>query len=160
MPGRRDRHRKIGEDLERVSGHHDLRLDPGGSEEQIQYDAGFILPTWDQPRARQTAGGLLFDDGRDAIATALKFTHEPLSVRVPDNADGEIDVAGEARLGPGRHRQGAHESPAVAKFGQVGCGAAENDFEPAQRSRRDQVIGLPGASPASAPGRVCSQAIR
>jgi hypothetical protein len=63
----RDGNAEAGNDLDRVCRRHDLGLDPGGGEQQIDDRATDVLASDGKPDCRQPAGGVLLDRGRSMI---------------------------------------------------------------------------------------------
>jgi hypothetical protein len=97
---------------------------------------------------------LLLDDCLHPVPPCSKVTDQPFGLVVASDDDSQIDVAGEARLGPGRDGQGADDGPPATEIVQVAGRLAKDRLQSAQGCRRGPAARMPAASPNSAPGRV------
>lgn len=150
-----DTQRYPGEHLQLFGLLDDEVLDPRRCEQQVNVRlfAGTVLAETD---GCQSIGGLLLDDHVDAIPLASQAIDDRLSLFVALNRHRQIDIAGESRLGPDGNGKSTDKGPLdslrSSKDGDPPESLLDAGHFEVARSRT-----WPGASPFSAPGRVCSQ---
>lgn len=104
-----DRHTEAQYGLDGLRRRHDLRLDPGRREEQVNDRAPDVVAREREPDGGQTSRGVLLDRRNDAPIAPLEVTDERLGVPIIGNEHGEVGVAGEPGLGAGRDREAADQ---------------------------------------------------
>lgn len=85
--------------LDRLRRGHDLGLDSGRSEEQVDDRAVGVLACEREPDGRQALRDVLFDRGDDTPATCLEIADETLSVAIVGNEHRKIGIPRQTRLG-------------------------------------------------------------
>lgn len=95
-----DRHEESGQHLEGLRSRDDLGLDSGGGEKDIYHDAKPIGAWTDHPCGRQSANGVLLDDGIKTVPRAGERSDQSLSSGIAIDENGHVDVTGEPGFGP------------------------------------------------------------
>jgi len=153
-----DRHFEARYGLDRVRRGHDLGLDPGRGEEQVDDCPSDIFTCEREPDGRQAFRGVLFDRRDDTPTAPLEVADESLGVAIAGNEHREIGGARKSGFGAGGHRQAADQRKPTAELPEVRDDATERGFGAAQGRAGGQEMERPQPSPCSAPGRVSSQA--
>ncbi len=65
----------------------------------------------DQAHGREPAHGVLLDEGLETVSVRGQRPDQLLGGRIAVDEYGHVDVAGEPRLGPGRHRGTPDQGP-------------------------------------------------
>jgi hypothetical protein len=152
-----DRQREARDCLDPIRRRHDLQLDSGRGEEQVDHRSAFVRASEGQPDRREAPRGALLDCRDDSPTARLEVTNEPLGILIVGSEHGEIGVTREAGLGARRDRQATDQGEPTVEIPQILNDATEDGFGVAQERAGGQEMGRPQPSPCSAPGRVWSQ---
>ncbi|MGB6162149.1 MAG: hypothetical protein WCF33_24945 [Pseudonocardiaceae bacterium] len=106
-----DRHRDSGEDLEHLGLRDDLGLDPRCGKDQVDDHPDAVGTGADQPHGRESAHGVLLDEGLEAVSVRSQRPDQLLGGRITVDEYGYVDVAGESRLSPSRDRETPNQRP-------------------------------------------------
>lgn len=94
-------------------------LDSRRRKQDVEHESRLILASGDEAGGCEPAGSLLLHERVDAVAPLLERMDRLLGVLIAPGRDDQIDVTGEAWLGPRRDGEAADQGPSETEFGQV-----------------------------------------
>lgn len=98
------RHVEAREDVQRLSGLGNLRLDSRGCKQQVDENSTFCFVWGSESHRRQAASSLLFEDDEDCVAESLQTEDKRFGLLVIGHRDHEIDIPRRSGLSPGPNR--------------------------------------------------------
>jgi hypothetical protein len=154
VTGTGDPHRQAGQYVEHLRQRDDLRLDSGAGEQQVDDHTRIVAARRSQPHGRETSHRVLLDSGEQLVASGHQRADEGLGVGVVGDGDSDVDVPGEAGLGPDRDGESSDQRPGGVSAVEVRRDSPEGGLDGVHRAGEpNRVEGRPVASPNSAPAR-------
>ena len=152
MPRSGDAHPQLRQKVDWLGAGHDLRFDPGRSEQQV-HDRHAWFGGECESGGREPPDSLLLDDRLDEVATSTQTVDEGFSLPIGGHGHRQIRISRKPGLGSDRDGETTHERERDVCSREFGADPAKGRVERGHPSLALISTGRPGQSPNSAPGR-------